>query len=117
MNSKDAEISWPSAVVACALIVMVSAIGITAIIRYSVTDALKVWTALGPVIGVITGAFVTYFFTRKAVAAEKEHAVVAEKRMAETRAALTRVAGHVPQDLWPNIIASDPAVAKALSVD
>jgi hypothetical protein len=44
----------------------ITAIAIAAIARYTVEDALKVWTGLNGLIGVITGAAATYFFTRPA---------------------------------------------------
>jgi type IV secretory pathway VirB6-like protein len=70
----DDAIKWPSAVVACFLISLVGAVSVTSIIRYGVDDALKVWAALGSIVGVITGAVVTYFFSRQAVKKATESA-------------------------------------------
>jgi hypothetical protein len=55
-----------------ALVALVTAITITAIIRYDVDSVLKIWSSLGTVVGVVTGAVVTYFFTRDAVDAAKK---------------------------------------------
>ena len=56
--------SWPSAIVASMIILLIGSITVTAIIRYSMEDALTVWTAMGTIVGLFTGTFVTYFFTR-----------------------------------------------------
>lgn len=59
---------WPSATVALALITLIGAITIAAIIKYdNIDDALKFWSALAGLLGVITGAAATYFFTRTSV--------------------------------------------------
>jgi hypothetical protein len=38
------ETTWPSAVVAIALVLLVTAVSVTAIVRYNVDEALKIWT-------------------------------------------------------------------------
>ena len=59
---------WPSAAVALGLIALIGAVAISAIIKYdNIDDALKFWSALAGLLGVITGAAATYFFTRSAV--------------------------------------------------
>jgi hypothetical protein len=59
---------WPSAAVALGLIGLIGAICIAAIIKYdNIDDALKFWSALAGLLGVITGAAATYFFTRTSV--------------------------------------------------
>lgn len=65
MESKD--ISWPSACVAVALVLLVTGITITAIIRYDVDSVLKIWSSLGTIVGIITGTAATYFFTRQTI--------------------------------------------------
>ncbi len=114
MNGENPEITWPSAIVACTLIALVGTITVTAIVRYTADDALKVWSALGPVVGVITGVLVTYFFTRKAVEIEKKHAADAEKKATTNNVALTKLAGLLPPDTW-QAIAGDPVIAKAFA--
>jgi hypothetical protein len=65
---QDAQ--WPAAVFGLGLFLTITAITVSAIWSYdSVDDALKFWSALSGLIGVITGAAVTYFFTRSAVTA------------------------------------------------
>jgi hypothetical protein len=66
MTSEPSGPSVPSAIVAVSIVALIGAIGCTAIIHYSsVNDALKIWSSLAGLLGVITGAFVSYFFTRQ----------------------------------------------------
>ena len=70
-NSGENE-GWPPGptIVALGLLTLIGAITITAIVRYSsVEDALKFYSALSALVGVVTGAFVAYFFTRSTVQA------------------------------------------------
>jgi len=55
---------WPESAVAVALILLIAAVSVTGISRYSVEEFLKIWAALTGLVGIITGAVVTYFFTR-----------------------------------------------------
>jgi len=74
------DAGWPSAIVGVALLLAITTIASVAIWKYSVDDALKVWSALGTLVGVVTGAFVTYFFTRTAVQLANQHAQKAASR-------------------------------------
>lgn len=66
--SNPANNTWPSAAVALGLLVLIGAIAVSAIRRYPTPEeALKVWAALSVLIGVVTGAFVAYFFTKDQV--------------------------------------------------
>jgi hypothetical protein len=128
MNGKDEGIGWPSAVVAGMLVALVGTVTVTAIIRYDVDSALKVWAALGSVVGLLTGAFVTYFFTRGTVEAEKKnaataqaHADEAERQAAAARnladdrlAGLAHAAGLVDKDLWKDTVATHGVLSRAL---
>lgn len=70
MTNGTADNGWPpaSAVVALGIIALIGAIAVSAILHYaSVEDALKFWAALSGLLGLITGVFVTYFFTKGAV--------------------------------------------------
>jgi membrane protein YqaA with SNARE-associated domain len=88
MTDKDGSSAWPSAFVAACVMLFLAGVTIAAIVEYPVDDALKVWAALGSVAGVITGAFVAYFFTRGTVqalgqtaAAERQRADAAERNL------------------------------------
>lgn len=74
------EGQWPSAVVAVAIMALVGGITISAIFHYnSVDDALKFWAGLTGLVGVITGAFVSYFFTRQTADAARQTAETAKQ--------------------------------------
>ncbi|WP_328524060.1 hypothetical protein [Kribbella sp. NBC_00359] len=60
---------WPAVVVAVGILLLLGAILVTATARWSADDVRDFVGTLSPVIGVVTGAFVTYFFTRQATAA------------------------------------------------
>ena len=64
--------TWPTAVVALGFLGFVAAIFITAYARDGVDAALKVWGALGTVVGIVTGAIPSYFFRQTAQAAQKD---------------------------------------------
>lgn len=62
-------------IVAVGILALVGTIAVSAIFRYdTVDDALKFWSALSGLIGVVTGALVTYFFTRETVQAAQQAA-------------------------------------------
>jgi len=103
------DVSWPAAVVAIALIAMVGAISIAAITVYNVDDALKIWSALSGVVGILTGAFVTYFFTRQSVESARTGSINATTALQ----AATKLAGELPKDTW-NDVKNDPTIQRAL---
>lgn len=53
---------WEEVVVAVAFMILISSIMLLAIARYDSENALKMWTALGPLVGFLTGAVLTRFF-------------------------------------------------------
>jgi hypothetical protein len=63
--------SWPAAVVAVAFLALVGAIFLSAYYRDGVDAALKVWAAIGTLVGVVTGAIPSYFFRAAAQAAQR----------------------------------------------
>jgi hypothetical protein len=60
-------ISLASTLVAITLLLVLGAILAIGATRYNEGDLVKLIGALGPLLGIVTGAFVTYFFTRQAV--------------------------------------------------
>jgi hypothetical protein len=65
--------SWQSTVIALALIGLIGAIFIVVFEKEGVSAALKVWAAIGTLVGVLTGAIPTYFFGRaSATTAQQE---------------------------------------------
>jgi hypothetical protein len=81
----DTSGQWPSAVVAVALILFLAVVMIIALLRYTMDEVLKLWAALGTIVGIVFGAFGTYFFTREATQAKVQAA------QAQTQAARTEV--------------------------
>ncbi|HEY9286918.1 MAG TPA: hypothetical protein VIT43_02735 [Candidatus Dormibacteraeota bacterium] len=125
MNRQDV---WPSAVVALALLFLVTAITIAAIARYSVDDALKIWNGLTAIVGVITGAFVSYFFTRGTVQqaisqvskaqdeanSARNDANSAQLDARRSKAALLRMAGGIEPRQFAELVSKDEVVKAAL---
>jgi hypothetical protein len=118
-------VSWASAVVGIAVIGVVGAMAITAIVKYSTVDeALKFWSALSGLVGLITGAVVTYFFSRgniQQAQAEKERAVResnaarADKTTAIQAAGI--LAGHMDKNDFEQVKDTEPAVARTFRPD
>lgn len=121
----NTAIEWPSAIVATVLLVVIGGITVAGIWKYdTASEALEIWSSLTPLIGLITGAFVTYFFTRGAIQTAmtqaKEAAALADKqqkRADRTQQALVKVVGVVEPTRWDALIAADPTVQSALGGD
>lgn len=77
---------WPESAVAVALILLIAAVSVTGIARYEVDQFLKIWAALTGLVGIITGAIVTYFFTRASLDQAERKVVDAERRLEDERA-------------------------------
>jgi hypothetical protein len=78
------QTGWPSAAVAIAILALIGSVTIAAIFRYPTLDeALQIWGMMTALIGIVTGAFVTYFFTRGAVDNAREQARDALKMAAQ----------------------------------
>lgn len=71
------EPSWQSAAVALGLLSLIAAVAVASVVSYNADDALKIWTALGSLLGVVTGAVVAYFFARGTVRQADERAQTA----------------------------------------
>lgn len=65
-HPRQSSDEWPAVVVALGILFLLGAVLVTAAARWTAADLKEVLSALAPVLGVITGAFVTYFFTRRA---------------------------------------------------
>lgn len=126
----DAKIGWPSAFVGAVLLLMIGAIQITAVVRYTtVDDALKIWNGMNAVIGVITGAFVSFFFTRGTVQQAQQNVQQAQQQAQQAKQdaneaqdkvdrlypAFTKLSGAIDPARY-EILAADPVVRKALDI-
>ena len=94
-----------STAVAIAILALIGLVLGIGAVRYSEGDLAKLLGALGPLLGIVTGAFVTYFFSRSAVQTTKQVAAVqtsqaatARNRSQELHNALTDVLAGVSQD-------------------
>jgi len=74
---------WPAVAVALGILLLLAAVLVTATIRWTEPEMKDLMGALAPVLGVVTGAFVTYFFTRQATTTAQSTAESAT-RQAET---------------------------------
>jgi len=63
---------WPAATVAIAFLAFVAAIFLTVFFRDGIDGAMKAWSAIGTIVGVLTGAIPSYFFHRTAQAAQRD---------------------------------------------
>lgn len=71
---KAATPTWQSTLIALALILLVGGIFVAVFEKSGVEDALKVWAALGTVVGVVAGAVPAYFFGKQGADAAREDA-------------------------------------------
>ncbi len=85
--SSGTGVTLGSTLVAIALLLVIGVVMAIGAVRYEEGDLAKLIGALGPVLGVITGGFVTYFFTKSAVAASTQSATVSAATAAGAQAA------------------------------
>lgn len=74
---------WPAAVVAVAILVIIGILMTVALVRHKFEDSLKLWGAMGSLLGVITGMAGTYFFTRDQIVQAERQADRAEERVGQ----------------------------------
>lgn len=117
------EETWQSVIVALGILALLSGITITAIRKFSsVDDVLKVIGAFTGILGVITGSFVTYFFTRQPVAelqkqasAYQTRAIRAEQELVALKSngsALLASFSDKPDDTHLSVLRMDPQFSK-----
>jgi hypothetical protein len=88
----ESSIEWTSTIVAVALILFLAIIMVIALTRYTIDEVLKLWAGLGTIVGILTGTFGTYFFTRQSAEAKVQAAQAkVEKAQVETRLAETQL--------------------------
>jgi flagellin-like hook-associated protein FlgL len=85
---------WPAVTVALGILILLGAILVTATARWTAADLKELVGTLAPVLGVVTGAFVTYFFTRQATATATNAAQVATATAATAAQAATDTAAR-----------------------
>jgi len=125
-----------SAFVAVAVLLVIGAIAVTAMIQYPVADAKQVLAWMAPLIAVVTGAFVGYFFTRGQVNAATQTAQTATQQAQQSQAvaqeaqaqsqhaqqraevlgqAVTDIAGRLPKNEWEHMVETNDALRRAVT--
>jgi hypothetical protein len=108
------QTGWPSAAVAIAILALIGAVTIAAINKYATwNEALQLWQAMTALIGIVTGAFVTYFFTRGAVETAQDQARGAMQIASQQ--ALTKAAGLLDPQQFEGLLL-DPSFRAAMSL-
>lgn len=104
------DVGVGSTAVAIALLALIGVVLGVGAVRYSEGDLAKLLGALGPLLGIVTGSFVTYFFSRSAVqtsgrtaAAQTAQAESAHDRNRQLHNALTEVLAEIPTERIPEI--------------
>lgn len=64
--------SWPSAIVALGFLAFLAVLFLVPYSRDGVDAALKVWSAVGTIVGILVGAIPSYFFGKAAQDAQKD---------------------------------------------
>jgi hypothetical protein len=88
---------WPAATVAIGILALLGAVLVTATIRWPAADVKSLFGDLSPVLGVVTGAFVTYFFTRQATATAVRAATTTAASAAEAARATAASAAEATE--------------------
>jgi hypothetical protein len=72
---------WPPVVIALAFVVLLGIIFWTTMEKMGTSDDfLKIWAAVGPIVGVVTGLIPTYFFRNAATSASEQAQMHAEEK-------------------------------------
>jgi len=84
---------WPSAAVAITMIALIGFLMGLSVYKGGMDGALKMWAALGTLVGILTGSMATYFFTRTTTSAalrEASHATQLAVTASETAKTATQ---------------------------
>jgi hypothetical protein len=107
---------WPSVVVALSMMAVVTGLTVYAMRRDGMDGAMKMWGAMGTIIGVLTGGVSTYFFTREAtqiladeVSRSSERATVAAEEVGNLRVELQQER-FVARTLEDNVVAKQALI-------
>jgi hypothetical protein len=70
-----------SLILAISILLLIGILMMTAMIKFNVDGALKIWAALGTLTGLVAGSMGTYFFAQRTNQAEKEAGVARENML------------------------------------
>jgi hypothetical protein len=93
------------------MIFLIGTIVVTALVVYKVDDFLKVWSVIGTLVGVVTGAVPSYFFSR-AAASSRVAAEQARQGQADADARAQTVLGFSNPDVLEKALAARPDLFK-----
>jgi uncharacterized membrane protein len=120
--------SWPAAVVASAIILVLGAIAWKSIDKSPADHALDIWSGVSGLLGLVTGVIATYFFTSTTIqtvtnqaqramlrAEEAQNSLARERQQltANVGAAFTAAHNLLPADQWDRLRA-DPVIKAVL---
>jgi hypothetical protein len=100
--------TWQSVVVAIGLVLVAMGLVLAALMREGVDASLKMYAALGPLVGAVTGALTTYFFTNETIRTERLHRARAEDRLQVMMGAADRETLDLARDLRPDLLGPPP---------
>lgn len=99
--------SGQATLVAVVFVLLVGVITVTALNVYKVDEFLKVWAVIGTLVGVVTGAIPSFFFSRAAAAAQ-ETAQTLTTRAEATQAQAQTLLALSDSDLLDRALAARP---------
>ena len=111
------RLPWPTAVVAIVVLLLIGGIAVTAMLRWGFQQAKDVLYILSPLIGVIVGASITYFFTRTAAAQALSALTTQTQRQAESLNREIARTARLHNALTAAMAHLDPSVAEELLRD
>ena len=96
-----------SVIVALSILGLIASISIAAIVRYpKVNDALKIIGVLSSLMGVVTGAFVTYFFTKPQIISAQESLASIQAENTQLQSRIADLTGSL--EIFENIVLKSP---------
>jgi hypothetical protein len=101
---------WQEVVVGVVLILAIAGIELAALLKYGLDDALKMWAA----IGTLVGAVVTYFFQRERLQEAAKKAEDLDREVETTHRALNVVANEVDPDRLAQLERENDALKAAM---
>lgn len=114
-NRTEGQISGASAAVAVSIVLLLGSVLVASIIKYAtVDDALKYSASLSAIIGVVTGAFVSYFFTRGAAQTAQQAAETAQTVSRNATQAVQEAAASATDAMKQATQLSQDAATKAI---
>jgi mannitol-specific phosphotransferase system IIBC component len=114
-NRTDSQISGASAAVAISIVLLLGSVLVVSIIKYAtVDDALKYSASLSAIVGVVTGALVSFFFTRGAAQTAQQAAETAQTVSRSATQAVQEAAASATEAMKQATQLTQDAATKAI---